>query len=229
MKKLVILPTYNEAENIAKVINKVPFDFDILVIDDNSPDGTAAIVSKIKQTRSGLNILMNRNKIGLGRTYIMGFKWAIDNGYEAAIQMDADLSHDPKYLLDLTAGIEKGGFVVGSRYVEGGGIVNWDKKRRAVSKFGNIYSELVLQTKIRDLTGGYNVWPINILKRINLDKIRSNGYSFQIEMKYRALKQGFSFIEKPIIFLEREGGQSKFSRSIALEAAWRVWWLKFWA
>jgi dolichol-phosphate mannosyltransferase len=230
MRKLVIIPTYNEKQNIEPVIRqilalKIP-QLDILVIDDNSPDDTAKVVDELKKTLPGIFLIKRAGKLGLGTAYITGFKWAIRHEYDAMVEMDADLSHDPKALNNLFVQAEKHDFVIGSRYVKGGGVVNWPFKRRLLSKLGSLYARAILGVKIHDFTGGYNLWKKEILKRIGLNDIKSEGYSFQIEMKYRAVKAGFKFTEVPIIFNDRVNGKSKMSARIFKEAIWRVWWLR---
>ncbi|MFH1522805.1 MAG: polyprenol monophosphomannose synthase [Patescibacteria group bacterium] len=228
MRKLIVLPTYNERNNIKKLVNKINnlkiSNLDILVIDDNSPDKTSEIIKEIKKSYDNVHLIIREEKLGLGTAYIRGFKWGIKRKYDVIVEMDADFSHDPKYLPEFFNKINHYDFVIGSRYVRGGGVKNWPFSRRAISKLGSLYSRVVLGVKIKDFTGGFNAWKLSALKKINLDNIKSNGYSFQIEMKYRAAISGFSFFEFPIVFKERENGKSKMSREIFLEAIWKVWW-----
>lgn len=226
MKILVITPTYNERENIEKLIGKIIAQnipgLEILVVDDNSPDGTAETVAQLALNNNSIHLLKREAKKGLGPAYLDGFRWAQKNNCDLIIQMDADLSHNPDDLGRLIAAAGKADFAIGSRYVAGGGISNWQKERKMLSAFGNWYAKKILDVPINDFTGGYNVWRAEILKKIDLDKINSNGYGFLPELKYRAVKKGFSFIEIPIIFQERLNGQSKMSLMIIYEAVWKI-------
>lgn len=236
MKKIVVVPTYNEKENIQKIIPMVleqNLDLDILVVDDNSPDGTAKAVNTLSQRNEGakaqrnnIYLLLRKEKNGLGQAYIAGFKWALDHGYDIIIQMDADLSHNPKYLKAMLDEIKNYDLVIGSRYVKGGGTTGWTLDRKIISRGGSIYSNMILWTNINDLTGGFKCWRKNLLENINLDSITSNGYSFQIEMNYRAFKLGSKIKEIPIIFADRNVGKSKMSKRIIWEAIGKVWKLK---
>lgn len=228
-KILVILPTYNEAENIEKVITKIHFvkeksnlDIDILVIDDNSKDGTAERVSMLQKRFNDVYMIQRPAKLGLGTAYISGFKWGLSKGYEIFFEMDADLSHNPENIPDFVTKLNSGyDLVIGSRYIGGTiSVVGWDFKRLLLSKFANWYATTILSLKnLTDVTSGYRAYSRKCLESIKLDEIKSNGYSFQIEMVYKALKLGLKVCEIPIIFYEREGGSSKMSRKIALEAA----------
>ncbi len=227
-RPLVIIPTYNERENIALLLPEILKTDDrvhILVVDDGSPDDTAGEVLRLKEkSRSQRLWLKPRSaKMGLGKAYIDGFKWGLSKDYDFLIQMDADWSHHPRYLDKMIQCAKEADFVIGSRYVSGGGTTNWGAGRRVLSQFGSLYSRLVLRVPIADFTGGFNGWAASVLREIGLESVRSNGYSFQIELKYRAHKLGFTHIEYPIVFDERSGGQSKMSTTIALEAFWRVW------
>lgn len=230
MKKIVITPTYNERENIEKLIEKIIAqnipDLEILIVDDSSPDGTAEIAAALALDNRAIHLLKRETKKGFGLACLDGFRWALKNNFDLIIQMDADLSHDPADLPRLIAAAEKFDFVIGSRYVAGGGINNWPKRRKFLSAFGNWYARKILGVPIKDFTGGYNVWRATILKKIDLDKINSNGYSFLSELKYRAAKIGFSFVELPIIFQERQNGRSKMSLMIIWEAVWKIIKLK---
>jgi dolichol-phosphate mannosyltransferase len=227
-KPLAIIPTYNERDNIEHLIPAV-LNIDsrlcILIVDDSSPDDTAGVVLKLKESsyEQRLFLLSRPGKMGLGSAYIQGFHWGLTSGYDFLIEMDADWSHPPKYLKAMLEAAEKADFVIGSRYVAGGGTLNWGTGRRLLSKFGSLYSRCVLGAPIADFTGGFNGWSSDVLNRIGLDTLRSNGYSFQIELKYRAHKLGFHYVEFPIIFDERRAGKSKMSASIAIEAFWRAW------
>ncbi len=238
MKLFVCIPTYNEAENIIKVfeeVKKVAYEIqqehelNLVIIDDNSPDGTAKIVADYFENHKdfAIHIVSNPQKVGLGRAYIKGFKFALDNGADAIFEMDADLSHDPKVLPQMIKKLEEADFVIGSRYIKGGGTVNWDAKRRFISRGGNLYSQFIFMTGIRDLTGGFNGFKRQVLEKVGMDNIKSNGFAFQLEIKYKSLKSGFKFAEIPIIFKEREFGQSKFNGGIFKEAFLTPWRLRF--
>ena len=214
-KPLVIIPTYNEALNIKSFIQEIfrycP-EIHILIVDDNSPDGTADIVEAMQNKR--INILRRKEKTGLASAYLEGFKYGTKLGFNAFIEMDADFSHKPEYLPVMTENLKKYDFVVGSRNIKGGKVENWTFLRNLISKAGSIYSRIVLGCPIKDLTGGFNGWNKKVLDTIGLDNIISKGYSFQIELKYRAYKNNFKFIEFPIIFPDRKFGVSKMSKDI---------------
>lgn len=230
-KTLIIIPTYNEKENIAELIPQIfavlP-EAHILVVDDNSPDGTGDIVADlIQSTYSGsLHILRRAGKLGLGTAYIAGFKWALAREYELIFEMDADFSHDPKYLPAFIAMAASNDLVLGSRYVPGGGVRNWGMIRQFISRGGSFYARTILGISIRDLTGGFKCFRRQVLEKIGLEDIKSNGYSFQIEMTYRAVRKGFRIGETPIVFEDRTAGKSKMSRKIFLEAIIMVWRLR---
>lgn len=229
MKKLVIIPTYNEIENIQKLLPELlglTTGFDILVVDDSSPDGTAQFVKKMTEQHSRIHLLLRQQKNGLGQAYIAGFKWGIEHGYEALVEMDADFSHRPLDLVKILNELDSSPVVVGSRYVDGGATVNWGIGRKIISRGGSLYSRLILGYPVRDWTGGFNGWHTKVLTDIGLDKIRSNGYSFQIELKYKAQKKGYTVKEVPIVFEDRRVGQSKMSTSIVLEAFYKVWMIR---
>ncbi len=229
-RPLIVIPTYNERGNILslvpEILREIP-DAHILVVDDNSPDGTAGAVNDMQRTFSNLNLLSRQNKEGLGRAYVAGFNWGLSRGYEVIIEMDADFSHrvvDLQTMLSaLTDDVD---FVVGSRWIEGGQVRNWDWSRFYLSRVGNFYAGMILGRSINDWTGGFNLWRAKILRQIDMPTLESQGYSFQIEMKYRALRLNFRGIEVPIIFEERRLGCSKMSFSIIFEALIRVWQLK---
>lgn len=229
MKSLVIVPTYNERENIANIVPAVRQatpDVDILVVDDNSPDGTQDVVRELQKSDSKVHLLGRRGKEGLGKAYIAGFKWGLERGYELLVQMDADFSHRPedlKRILEALPGVD---FAMGSRWVPGGETVNWGIGRKIISKGGSFYTRQILRFPVRDWTGGFNGWKAASLQKIGLDSVRSEGYSFQIELKYRALRLGLRGIEIPIVFEDRRVGQSKMSSKIVLEALHRVWGLR---
>ncbi len=235
-RTLIILPTYNEAENIEKAISKINIvrgklnlNLDILVIDDDSKDGTAEKVRILQKKFDNLYLIQRSAKLGLGTAYVSGFKWGLSKGYEIFFEMDADLSHDPKDIPNFISKINSGyDLVIGSRYIGGTiSVVGWDFKRLLLSKFANWYATTILSLKnLTDITSGYRACTRKCLEAIDLDEVKSNGYSFQIEMAYKALKAGLKVCEVPIIFYERAGGSSKMNRKIALEAALMVWRLK---
>ena len=227
----VILPTYNEAENVetvvAAVLAAVP-GVRVLVVDDSSPDGTGAIADRIAAERDDVEVLHRPRKSGLGRAYVAGFAHALRAGATCVVEMDADLSHDPADLPRLLAPLAAGAdLVLGSRYVAGGGIRNWGPGRRAISRFGCDYARRVLGVGVRDLTGGFKAFRADTLEAIDYASVRSQGYAFQVELTYRALRGGLVVEELPIVFREREQGDSKMSALIALEAAWLVPALRF--
>lgn len=229
MKKLVIIPTYNEIENIQALLPalmKLEQKFDVLVVDDSSPDGTAKFVEEFARTESRVHVLVRAAKQGLGKAYLAGFDWGLKNNYDVLTEMDADFSHAPKHLNEILGLIEHHDVVIGSRYVAGGGTVNWGLVRKLISRGGSLYSRIILGYPLRDWTGGFNCWRKEVLCKINLAGIRSNGYSFQIELKYKALKNGYKIHETPIIFEDRRVGQSKMSLKIVLEAFYKVWLIK---
>lgn len=229
MQKLVIIPTYNEIENIGRLLPALlalPEKFDILVVDDSSPDKTAGFVRDFAQNNPRVHLLVRQEKNGLGQAYIAGFKWGIAHNYNVLIEMDADFSHRPQDLIQILREIEKEDVVVGSRYIPGGETINWGFVRKLISKGGSLYSRLILGYPVKDWTGGFNAWKVPVLQKIGLDQIRSNGYSFQIELKYKAQKNGFKVKEVPIVFEDRQVGQSKMSLKIVLEAFYKVWMIK---
>lgn len=224
---VVIIPTYNEKENIENIINAVfalPVMFDVLIIDDNSPDGTAAIVERMQKQWDGrLHLLKRSGKLGLGTAYIMGFKWCLNAGYEFIIEMDADFSHPPKKLLELRQACLDGADVaIGSRYVSGVNVVNWPMGRVIMSYYASAYVRIVTGMNVRDTTAGFVCYRRNVLEAIDLDKIRFKGYAFQIEMKFTAFKMGCLIKEVPIIFVNRVLGTSKMNSSIFGEAVFGV-------
>lgn len=228
---VVIIPTYNEKENIRNIINAVfelPHSFDVLVIDDNSPDGTASIVKEMQSGFPGrLHLLERKGKLGLGTAYITGFKWSIAAGYDYIIEMDADFSHPPKKLLELRQACEGGADVaIGSRYISGVNVVNWPMGRVMMSYYASAYVRLITGLKIRDTTAGFVCYRSRVLETIELDKIRFKGYAFQIEMKFTAHKCGFKIVEVPIVFVNRVLGTSKMNSSIFGEAVFGVIQLK---
>ena len=233
MKKVVIIPTYNEKENIERMIRSVRSledDFHILVIDDGSPDGTAAIVKKLQGEFPGaLHIIERSGKLGLGTAYLTGFKWALAKGYDFIFEMDADFSHNPADLPELLhACTERGAdLAIGSRYCDGISVINWPIGRVIMSYYASAYVRFVLGMKVFDTTAGFKCYSRKVLETINLDKVRMHGYGFQIEMKYSAYKLGFRIVEVPIIFKDRKEGTSKMSSGIFGEAFWGVLKLRF--
>jgi len=230
---IVIIPTYNEKENIEKIIRKVfslPHEFHILIVDDGSPDGTGNIVKNLQQQFPGKLFIMERNgKQGLGRAYIAGFHWAIDKKYDYIFEMDADFSHNPDDLIRLRNACANEGadVAVGSRYVKGGGVVNWPLNRVLLSKYASVYVQMITGMKIKDATAGFKCYKRKVLETIDLDKIHFVGYAFQIEMKFTAWKHGFKIKEVPITFADRTEGTSKMSGGIIKEAAFGVVELKW--
>lgn len=222
MRTVLVIPTYNERENVALLLPElrtlVP-DVDILVVDDRSPDGTADEVRRRAETLGRIHLLSREKKEGLGRAYVAGFRWAIEHGYGAVVQMDADFSHRPVDLPKLLAMLEQCDVVVGSRYIAGGGTQGWAWPRRMISRGGNLYARLVLGTAVKDMTGGFTAWRTSALMRIRYETTGSRGYAFQVELKYRALVAGLDVREVPILFPERAYGVSKMTGDIVKEAA----------
>ncbi len=231
MRTLVIIPTYNEKDNIAAIIGQVlAIDpgLEVLVVDDNSPDGTARIVTDLAAKESRIHLLSRAGKLGLGTAYVAGFKRAVEMKVDNVVQMDADFSHNPKYLKIMLEKIKDADVVVGSRYIEGRiSVVNWPLHRLLLSYFANIYARWVTRLPIYDVTGGFKMIRRQVLEGINLDRITSNGYAFQIELNYIFNKKGFRSVEIPIIFTDREGGVSKMSKSIIREAVFKIWLFRF--
>jgi dolichol-phosphate mannosyltransferase len=227
----LILPTYDEAGNIegfvAAVRDKLPASARILIVDDNSPDGTGQIADRLAAAADGVSVLHRERKEGLGPAYIAGFRHALAQGAGHVLEMDADFSHDPAYLPRLLEAGERADLAIGSRYVDGGGVSEWSALRRAISRGGSAYARLVLGVGVRDLTGGFKCFRREVLEAIDLDTISSRGYAFQIEMTYRAIQHGFDVVEVPIVFRDRQAGTSKMDRSIVAEAIWRVPLLRF--
>ena len=225
MKPLVISPTYNEERNIKELITRISqlnYALDILIIDDNSPDGTGEIVKKIMETNDRIYLIEREGKLGLGTAYCRGFQWALERDYDPIIQMDADLSHNPDDIIRLIDASKSCDGVIGSRYIEGVNVVNWPMRRLLLSYFANWYARVVIRLPIMDLTGGFKCIRRKVLKEIDFTKIRSEGYSFQIEINFLALIKGFKLIEIPIVFTDRTVGESKMNRGIVLEAIWMV-------
>jgi dolichol-phosphate mannosyltransferase len=232
-KAVVIVPTYNERENIARLINAVLRQdprLEVLVVDDGSPDGTGAIVDTLAAGDRRVHILHRPRKMGLGTAYLAGFRWAVAEKFDYIMEMDADFSHDPAHLPQFLRAIEKTDLVLGSRYQNGRvTVVNWPISRLILSYSANIYARAVTGLPLFDATGGFKCFRRVVLESINLDEVKSNGYAFQIEMSFRAWKKGFRIVEIPIVFTDRTEGQSKMSKHIVREAIWMVWRLRWWA
>lgn len=229
MKILIIVPTYNERENIEKLTQRIfnlRLEIEILVVDDNSPDRTGEIAERLAAEDQRIHVLHREGKLGLGSAYVEGFKYALSNGYDVIFEMDADLSHDPGYIPDFLDKISEYDVVLGSRYLTGVNVVNWPLKRLLLSYYANWFARLVTGLSVRDSTGGFKCFHRRVLESIDLDKIHSEGYAFQIEMSFRAWKKGFRICEIPIIFYDRQKGRSKLSSKDAREAAWMIWKLR---
>ena len=223
----LILPTYNEAENVGPIVRaaraQMRPDDRILVVDDNSPDGTGAVADELARELQGVAVLHRPGKQGLGRAYLAGFAYALEREADLVLEMDSDFSHDPADLPRLIAAAEHGGdLVLGSRYVDGGSVTDWGLLRKLVSRGGSWYARVILGVKVRDLTGGFKCFRRSVLEALELDAVHADGYGFQIELTYRTIKAGFRVIEIPIVFRERRVGESKMTARIALEAAWKV-------
>lgn len=227
---LVVMPTYNETRNLADIAPQVLAQdqrLEVLVVDDNSPDGTGPLADQLAAQFAGrLHVLHRAAKEGLGRAYLAGFAWALERGYDRIFEMDADFSHDPKYLRDLIAATDAADVALGSRYLTGVNVINWPMSRLLLSWLANLYVRWITGMPLTDATGGFKCFRRVVLERIPLERVRSNGYAFQIEMSFRAWKLGFRLVEVPIIFVDRVAGQSKMSRKIVREAVWMVWWLR---
>ncbi|MCF7807903.1 MAG: polyprenol monophosphomannose synthase [Candidatus Marinimicrobia bacterium] len=232
-RNLTIIPTYNEKENILAMIEKVQslaVETDILIVDDGSPDGTADIVKEKQTSTPSLHIIERSGKLGLGSAYLAGFQFAIDHDYDTLVQMDADFSHNPEVIETFLKEIETNDLVIGSRYINGINVVNWPLRRLMLSYFASKYIQFITRMPINDGTAGFKCWRVSFLKQLKLNKVRSNGYSFQVEMHFRAWRKAPNRIkEVPIIFEDRTIGQSKMSKAIVREAIWRVWWLRLMA
>ena len=228
---LVVLPTYNESQNLSQIVPVILSQDDrleVLVVDDNSPDGTGKIADVLAGGIARVHVLHRASKEGLGRAYLAGFAWGLARGFDALFEMDADFSHDPRFLKDLIEALEAGGdLALGSRYKNGVNVINWPMSRLVLSSGANLYARLVTGLPLTDSTGGFKAFRRKVLEAIPFDRVRSNGYSFQIEMSYRAWKKGFRLVEVPIIFTDRVEGQSKMNKRIVREAIWMVWWLRF--
>src|SRR5690606_8383503 len=227
---LVIVPTYNEIDNVPRKIPQILAQdprIDVLVVDDASPDGTGMLAEEMAESEPRLHVLHRPAKEGLGRAYLEGFRWGLERGYALLFEMDADVSHPPEALPRMIELASTHDVVIGSRYVGGRVTVsNWPMSRLLVSYFGSWYARTITGMPVRDATGGFICWRREVLEAVELDRVRSEGYAFQIELKYRAFRKGFDLVEVPILFAERDFGESKMSRKIVREAVWRVWWLR---
>jgi dolichol-phosphate mannosyltransferase len=227
----LVLPTYEEAANIEPLVaaarDSLPASAQILIVDDNSPDGTGARAEALAERHDNVSVLHRRRKEGIGPAYIAGFRRALAAGAGLVLEMDADFSHDPAYLPRLLEAAKRADVVLGSRYVAGGGVADWGPLRRVISRGGSAYARIVLGLDVQDLTGGFKCFRREVLEAIDLDSVASRGYAFQVEMTYRAIRRGFSVVEVPIVFRDRRAGHSKMDRSIVAEAAWQVPRMRF--
>lgn len=229
---LVIVPTYNESDNIGRIVPRILAQdprLDVLIVDDNSPDGTGQLADEMRAKEPRIHVLHREGKQGLGRAYLAGFAWALERPYHFIFEMDADFSHDPAHLPEFLAAIQHADLVLGSRYRDGKvTVVNWPMTRLMLSYGANIYARAVTGLRLGDATGGFKCFRREVLAAIPLDQVRSNGYAFQIEMSFRAWKRGFKIAEIPIVFHDRMEGESKMSKRIVREAIWMVWRLRWW-
>ena len=228
-KYLIVLPTYNESKNLRDLVPRILEQdprLDILVVDDSSPDGTGDIADRIAAEEPRVKVLHRARKEGLGRAYLAGFTWALKHEYHLIFEMDADFSHDPKYLKELIAKAQTADVVIGSRYKSGVNVINWPMSRLLLSYFANIYVRVITGMPLTDATGGFKCFNRRVLAAIPLERVKSNGYAFQIEMSLRTLELGFTIEEISIVFTDRAAGQSKMNKRIVREAVWMVWWLK---
>ena len=232
-RALVIVPTFNERENIRRLVDAVLRQdgrIEMLIVDDGSPDGTGQIVAEIEATEPRVHLLEREKKMGLGTAYIAGFRWALERDYQYVMEMDADFSHDPAHLQQFLRAIEGADLVLGSRYQQGRvTVVNWPISRLILSYSANLYARAVTGLPVWDATGGFKCFRREVLQSIDFSRVRSNGYAFQIEMSFRAWKRNFRIVEIPIVFVDRTEGTSKMSKSIVREAIWMVWRLRWWA
>ncbi len=231
MKTLIVTPTYNERENIGELIRKlfeINPDYHLLVVDDNSPDGTGLLVTTLMDSHPNLHIISREGKLGLGTAYIAGFQFALERDFDIIIQMDADMSHDPNDVPRLINALNESDLVLGSRYCDGVSVVNWPIRRLILSYSANRYTRIVTGLPVKDATGGFKCWRREVLESLDLENVHSQGYSFQIEMTFRAWLKGFKIKEIPIIFIDRTIGESKMSKSIMYEAVFMVWRLNLW-
>ena len=225
----MVVPTYNEAANLPLIVPQILAQdqrLDVLIVDDNSPDGTGQLADQMVAADSRVHVLHRPGKGGLGKAYIAGFRWALERDYELVFEMDADFSHDPKFLAEFLRAVENADLVIGSRYKTGVNVINWPISRLLLSLGANQYARWITGLPIIDSTGGFKCFRRKVLQAIDLERVRSNGYAFQIEMSFRAWKKGFRLVEIPIVFTDRIEGQSKMNKRIVREAIWMVWWLR---
>ena len=228
-KSLIIIPTYNEIENLDNIVPRVleqGANIEVLVVDDNSPDGTGEMADRLASDEPRIHVLHREKKEGLGRAYLAGFKWALKHDHDYIFEMDADFSHDPKFIPEFLRAIEHADLVIGSRYKDGVNVINWPMSRLLLSKGANLYSHFVTGLALTDSTGGFKCFRRRVLETLNLDAVHSNGYAFQIELSFRAWKRGFKLVEIPIVFVDRVEGTSKLNKGIVREAIWMVWFLR---
>lgn len=226
---LVVVPTYNELMNLPHIVPAILSQderIEILVVDDNSPDGTGNLADRLAEIQPRVHVLHREQKQGLGKAYIAGFRWALERDYEAVFEMDADFSHDPDLIPRFLQALEDADLVIGSRYKTGVNVINWPLSRLLLSVGANIYARWITGLPLTDSTGGYKCFRRKVLETIRLERVRSNGYAFQIEVSFRAWKRGFRLVEVPIVFTDRAEGQSKMNKRIVREAIWMVWWLR---
>jgi len=228
-KSLIIVPTYDEIENLGSIVPRVleqGANIEVLVVDDNSPDGTGQLADKLASDEPRIHVLHREKKEGLGRAYLAGFKWALEHDHDYIFEMDADFSHDPKFIPEFLRAIEDVDLVIGSRYKDGVNVINWPMSRLLLSKGANLYSHIATGLPLTDSTGGFKCFRRRVLETLNLDAVHSNGYAFQIELSFRAWKKGFKLVEIPIVFVDRVEGTSKLNKGIVREAIWMVWFLR---
>ena len=228
-RALVVVPTYNEAGNLPLIVPQILAQdprVDVLIVDDNSPDGTGELADRMAEEDGRVHVLHRPGKGGLGKAYIAGFRWALERDYGTVFEMDADFSHDPKFLGEFLRAAEDADLVIGSRYKTGVNVINWPISRLLLSLGANQYARWITGMPIMDSTGGFKCFRRRVLEAIDLERVRSNGYAFQIEMSFRAWKKGFRLVEIPIVFTDRVEGQSKMNKRIVREAIWMVWWLR---
>ena len=229
VEKLVIVPTYNERDNIVALLDRLlalPYGLEVLVVDDNSPDGTSDLVEQRKAVEPRIHLLKRAGKLGLGSAYVAGFRYALSQGAQYVFEMDADFSHDPASIGDFLKAIEGQDVVLGSRYLDGVTVVHWPLSRLILSYSANVYTRVITGLPVRDATGGFKCFRRRALESVNLDQVKSDGYAFQIEMSYKIWRKGFKIVEIPITFVDRRAGVSKMNRKIVWEAAWMVWRLR---
>jgi dolichol-phosphate mannosyltransferase len=229
VKALVIIPTYNERENLVPLLKQIfaeGLPLDVLIIDDHSPDGTGAVADELAAGDPRVHVMHRPGKMGLGSAYVAGFRYALERDYEAVFEMDADFSHNPDSLPEFLRELENADLVVGSRYLHGVTVVNWPLKRLVLSYGANVYSRVITGIPVKDLTGGYKCFRRQVLEALDLSRVKSDGYGFQIEINYKAWRKGFRIREIPIMFVDRRAGESKMNQKIVWEAAWMVWRLR---